>query len=1029
MDVINLILWIKFNAEFTIIMIKIFSLEQPQALLFNKILKKKYQCNILVEMKCNVIDSKLLYDLFYIHMQDKSGSIIEPNFKGVFFVDSDAFEQLPFSAELKFNNNKWEQIKKLRNVDIKSISIALSVQSVKGGKKNEVCKWSSSQIKQSIISVFPKFYDSDKIEVDLLINGSKEKSISILDNAQNIDFHFRIESFNPRMEKELFNECNISANSLLETTGINNEDFVKSYSISKNQQRCHSELNLLSPKEARINEKLSISWPFTIPDGFVLITDRLEDFDLDNAYNSLLVNEITVDYHNEDGFPMVTPPINRLYIAKYNASKNYWEFPSENDLKINSSSEVVKEFYKSKIHKPYKSEEHSIISSYLELRFECQFMSFFDDFIPESFKIEAYEKTITVYLNNLNSVYLSIDLGTSAICVVTLDMGAKVDKMVERIKLQTFTEPEKQIEPDDFLHPTIIFFDIKEMGMGMEIDFDDKIPLEISSISMAGNKGLPNIKMLMLKELLLIGEKKFESKEIVSKIFEILLKEILSKVSPSLQGKKVKHIIFSHPNTFNNQYKNIYDNSIKVVKKMLKLSNKCKSTIVSESESTLMCYIVNHILPDKKFTASSIVVLDIGAGTTDITFANIRRENDKITANIKSSTCFVAGGNFYDFLLAEAFSVMLNKLIDDVYSDNSSDNDALKDSKKKNKQKKMLSPSMFIEALASKDKAVIQKNSEYLVIQKKFKRLITQLKQNIAGLIKDDRKTIDELKEPIVVLLESIGLINFKDNHIDKLMKSLATIGDTTISSALGELKLSEQVEKATVGQVENILDFIGFNERDTASSLTVVVSGRASRFELVQNALEGNVLKEKYKADVVNLYNDEVATEKYCVAEGAPFIAHYEGTNGSGPISINNEYKLPKLYACFQPFHAALVSNQNKKDAKVLIKELTSGKDSVIDSSGGGKLTLLTTFDAKKYEENEYSIEDIESSPYLNDSVRQQISTSNTITIRVEEKDKALKVYVNDAHHPIVFVDEKKNNQETLHKRLFNESMWPDSY
>lgn len=490
---------------------------------------------------------------------------------------------------------------------------------------------------------------------------------------------------------------------------------------------------------------------------------------------------------------------------------------------------------------------------------------------------------------------ISIDLGTSGVCIYALlnyDQTNSIDLYPLHINKTDGIAAEDLLESSSKILPSYVAYK------------DVAGELTYTAITGTVEKGsaedtvIPNIKMLALQSKVNLGDKERDSEELISEVFATLLgldKSSGTASADHINYADLKHkqwvtdVRFSVPNIFNRQlFDHIYGPlSADFLKSQCqayfpKDINKNVTTslsYVSESEAILLYYLHNHIqdLP----TTSLVIVLDIGAGTTDLTLARIDiRKQPSHNVKIIGHTGLPMGGNYYDYLVAEALA--------GLHASQSS---------KSRRFIGALSPAEYVDAY-KRNQRPDEIARDWQIKLKEFVR--QELKPGL-GLDEYvfDNEILNAFIPKKLYKAEDSAKGHLKPEFLNHLLEQ-------PIKTSLGNDTLEEMLNKITVEPVINLLDLCkviseeketkqllaGLLENDFSideetsaaisqkSPVRLILSGRASRFKPVSDIVEQ--FCHNQQIELVHLLGDrngaaQDSEDKFAVAMGTCLSSVYQ--------------------------------------------------------------------------------------------------------------------------------------------------------
>jgi len=633
--------------------------------------------------------------------------------------------------------------------------------------------------------------------------------------------------------------------------------------------------------------------------------------------------------------------------------------------------------------------------------------------------LENSENTLKINLthNIKKEAYtLVIDLGTSSLCVAVYNKTLENPKILE-LQLET-QEMGELIESDLKIYPTYVKFKPEELATSdfFPIDFVPKITLQ----NQVSEKTLTNIKILMLIPSIDFKVKEgpplnYLSYDVIKPANQYFIEKITQSLEKIAQQYYINKVIFSIPNLgINSNTKGVYITAFKnisqisgythlQIKNHIELQQWAEVSLFSESQSVLFYYYY-HLLKDQR--KKQYLVFDIGAGTTDLTHAEVIEENGKTIIVTKCSICLPLAGSFIDYLMADAF---INYLV-----------------KKDNELPEGQEPII-------QNREMLDNQTIYPHIMDQYDKIFSRrLKDFIVSLKYHYKSTTPEYQ--ISSLLTKSGLHNeFNTDIFNNIDSFYNEFENTPPYSAFGNtLSLLEQITKMTQGAIDNMIDLCQL--KDKMNDLQIIISGRTSRFKLIQD-----ILNQYYAEQIVFVSNDKASHEdKYAVVKGAAILADRQ-TRYRGLLKTRLIY--PKLFL--------YKKNEFRKKGHHFVHLFDLNKQieySVTDHNAGqATYHFFISYDARPYDvkTNTPDIETFINRVYVLEHFKWENITSDpvlTFNITKEENTGVNKIHFkvyNQTQEAIIFSSEpileeffelgvKKGTVPWQTEGLFKQAMWP---
>ena len=610
---------------------------------------------------------------------------------------------------------------------------------------------------------------------------------------------------------------------------------------------------------------------------------------------------------------------------------------------------------------------------------------------------------------------LVVDLGTSSLCVAVYNKNLKNPEILElQLDISNIGE---LIESDLNIYPTYVSFKPEELVVSefFPIDFKPKITLK----NQVNEQTLTNIKILMLIPSISFKVENdtplnYQSYDVIKPANEYFIDKI--KEALALIGKQyfINKIIFSIPNLGINEntrevYIEAFDNITKISgythlknQEQAKLQRWAETSLFSESQSVLFYYYYKALKnKDKK----QYIVFDIGAGTTDLTYAEVIQENEKPVLVTKCSICLPLAGSFIDYLMADAF---INYLV-------------IKDAQYQSKQAEPI----------VKNRARLDDKTIYPHEMKHYDKIFSRrLKDFIISLKYHYKSTNPEYQIP--KLLQKASILNeFNTSLFDNIDEFYNEFENTPAYSALGNGPLLDQITKLTQGAIDNMIEVCQLKNK--MNDLQIIISGRTSRFKLIQD-----ILKNHYAKQIVFVSTDDSHEDKYSVVKGAAILADRQ-TRYRGLLKTQLIY--PKLFLYKKDDFS------EKGYTFMHMFDLNNQAEYKVTDSQAGQSTyhFFISYDARSYDSktNTPDIETFINRVYVLERFQWENEQHDPIlTFKIEKEDNTgvsrihFKVY-NKAEDAIIFNSEpildeffelgvKKGTVPWQTEGLFKQAMWP---
>lgn len=638
-----------------------------------------------------------------------------------------------------------------------------------------------------------------------------------------------------------------------------------------NNEALEAQLNLF---ELSVNQKASdktLCFHFVPFDKAIMIVDG-NYHNIEENWQRKQQNSIQHCFYEKEIPYQLTFPIqqdgnytNGYYfgVSQYSALEQCWK-PYPNPLEINTSTKGVFLRDNSLSSLPYQR---------YDLR--CLKRLFRQAQIKDS------EDQINIILtHNIEEPQytLVIDLGTSSLCVAVYHQVLTEPKILKLQSELSNIDSHDLIESDLNIYPAYIDFDSDQLlSDAFPIKFNESIILQ----NQISESTLTNIKILMLIPSLQFKTKDhepitYDSYDVINPANQYFIKKIEAALIAIGKQYSIGKVIFSIPNLGINEntkavYISAFNNEICKIEGYthLKLDNETKLqqwaevSLFSESQSVLFYYYYNAL--EKKKT-KYYIVFDMGAGTTDLTHAEIFKEQNKTIITTKCNICLPLAGSFIDYLMASAF---INYLV------------------KKDNEYQKHEPSEFVinDRQKLKDKTLFPHEIKHYdsIFSEKLKKLIVDFKYHYKS--KEEEKQIPSL-------LKKFGLANeFNMAVFDDLDAFYKEFENTDAYSDVGYAPLLTQITALTKGAIDNIIDVCNLRDKIKEKAVQIIVSGRTARFSLIQD-----ILKQHYGDQLifVSEMGEGEHEDKYAVVKGTAILAdrqeRYKGL-------LQSKLVYPKLF------------------------------------------------------------------------------------------------------------------------------------
>jgi hypothetical protein len=505
--------------------------------------------------------------------------------------------------------------------------------------------------------------------------------------------------------------------------------------------------------------------------------------------------------------------------------------------------------------------------------------------------------------------HLAVDFGTSGIsAAVYLQKSNKNPLEINRHNLDYWKDHKinanELLEQSPYISASVVEYNF----VGNQVQYTpavrkaDKIRAKWMIIE--------NFKMLTLLKLYPLRQKRdddsfslryYKTHEILQQIFEIFLSdyEMLGDDGQNVTRKHlelnqivqygpwINEIILTIPNSFSfDIIKPVYDEIKKTIWRKIRgrdlLPNKtdqielpCVFSYLSESDAILSYYLksgaIEHIL-EKRFHA---IVLDIGAGTTDLSLAHVNLGGVSEDVKFLGHIGFPAGGNFFDFIIAEAF---------------------VKYCEKKGIILKVGLPSLYVNG-ASGDGFKIGDHHT--------------LRNFIRDEIKPNWGAEKIPIEPYAVIKK--GTLTFDESFYNDLLNIEV---DTACGSAL---TLNKIIKLVTTDLIKYLIRASASSEVSTGSvdKFKIFLSGRGGRWQPVRTMLKNYSHKNGSGENIIEVIEpfdekEQDLNAKTMVAKGATWFSRDFGSDDSG--SFGSQTMLS--------YFAVLIGSNNKVNLCVPLYE-----------------------------------------------------------------------------------------------------------
>jgi len=505
----------------------------------------------------------------------------------------------------------------------------------------------------------------------------------------------------------------------------------------------------------------------------------------------------------------------------------------------------------------------------------------------------SQELTIPIHFNikKEKSLYwLAFDFGTSAIATMFSD--GSVSELIQLNPEYSKKELDYLESKNNYLYPSVYsitseneietlkgdepFKAVKHLKTYSDLtrESDYVIPylkslLGFQEISFIKNdKHIISIEDLIRSVLMNLFCNKATGKDNDKHIDNLLFDKIKEK------GHLFENIIFSHPNNFTLRHKYLYKNIIKKC-----FHEKMTVEFLSESDAVVFLYtsrwefrkkIHDHIRYYQNKKDEKILVYDLGAGTLDLTYVEIRWEPDidqipqPKRIKVLAQYCLPKAGNYMDYIIAKAINeIICQNLCKNLESNNDivcsaqeKKNSILKkDNEAKNFDKKFIKQKRYSEVNKVKEyfdpdyeinkrkPGKIIDTSEFIkllyykrYIEKIIKPQLHQSKTNIlVKNIKEDNSfnTEYEIEHEVSLMFKNkFDALNLDD---DEKQRIYTQITPKNISETISVKFFVNEI-------TENAIDSISYisNIKKIKDNIDVVIaSGRSINCPLIKSKLE----------------------------------------------------------------------------------------------------------------------------------------------------------------------------------------------
>jgi len=349
--------------------------------------------------------------------------------------------------------------------------------------------------------------------------------------------------------------------------------------------------------------------------------------------------------------------------------------------------------------------------------------------------------------------------------------------------------------------------------------------------------------------------------DILSNTYQSLISDFVLKSIPRKEKEKANKVIFTIPNIFTPKHTRLIK---KVVEEKTDQFNKHYISFVSESDAVLSYYLKSWSVLNKnradidKYKSGEndeyIFIYDMGAGTLDITYAKINRDNDgQTTVDIIGRFGSTSAGNYFDAVIAKAIE--------------------------------KLAPEGFFPSidLLHTDTMLAEERNIMVDLKEAIKKVIKPLlndPQAVVQATKDDQNKI-------TYSTSSTALINAEDQDVFEIR----------ISDLLSSDEIKGFIEKNSQLLLNEFFGLYSDPER-TGEHLhknqfninTILFTGRSIQFNKLREAVEIELMEWGNQGDNIHtIYNPDSTELKNIVVKGAlQYATSYRDKTGNS-TRINN--------------------------------------------------------------------------------------------------------------------------------------------
>ncbi len=571
-----------------------------------------------------------------------------------------------------------------------------------------------------------------------------------------------------------------------------------------------------------------------------------------------------------------------------------------------------------------------------------------------------------------NEEWLSLDFGTSAIAMARGHRDELSSNSI--IDLPPLFQNRKDKDAPKFVSSAVMI-NIKDKPTEITDPEFVRIGVDDMALYQEGNIVLPTVKRLIgyedypLERDIMILQNNKKVKTNILKVDSLLQVIYSSCIDTGLKGrndyedqktiKQVKKLVITVPNIFTDFIKG-------KIKSMFNPGQFRKRELISESDAVLCYYEYNRAkLTDKYPEDENVLIYDMGAGTLDITLANLKYKRDeegnkKCEINILYRIGTYLGGNNIDFIFANFLKNKIKEIL------------------KKNAPKKIHDTDKFEEIVNS---LLIDDITLKTKIKDEFKISISK-----HGSVKIPNETFQEVKgnEDYYKLIPDEFILNMSDLEKDELMEEFYRMN------------------------TKEVFDIIHRNIK-LPTIHKIIFSGRSVEFKGIKERVINNIKKYTQVIETIKLEGNEL---KYAVSLGAIIYA----TNKDVYYTLKDD----RVH-----YNVGLIADREDNlpghQFKPLIQYSTLGLEDKIFMFEG-KVRIPTDRQLKLIQSFSDTPLKPEHSIFANTILKTGHSGNCKIKLALDKKENNLKIWINDDVYRsknLMLSDEKGN-------KYYKQSIWP---